>query len=59
MTDQYLRRIETGVQNVTLTTLVNLANALRVDVRDLFEPPRPGSRVVRMGRPRKMQPVPG
>jgi transcriptional regulator with XRE-family HTH domain len=53
VSEQYLRRIELGSQNVTLRTLANVANALRVDVAALFEAPRPGSRAVRQGRPRK------
>jgi transcriptional regulator with XRE-family HTH domain len=53
VSEQYLRRIELGVQNVTLRTLANVANALRVDVGALFEAPRPASRAVRKGRPRK------
>ena len=53
VSEQYLRRIELGSQNVTLKTLANVANALDVDVAKLFEEPRPASRVVQMGRPRK------
>ena len=44
-----LQRIELGMQNLTLRTLVRLANELEVKPGALFEPPR--SRVVRRGRP--------
>lgn len=45
------QRIERGVQNMTLRTLVRIAGALEVRTVDLLEPP--ASREVRRGRPRK------
>jgi UDP-N-acetylglucosamine 1-carboxyvinyltransferase len=45
-----LQRIELGMQNLTLRTLVRLANGLGVGLMALFEAPT--SRVVRPGRPR-------
>jgi transcriptional regulator with XRE-family HTH domain len=45
-----LQRIELGMQNLTVRSLVRLANALGVTLGDLFEPPT--SRTVRPGRPR-------
>ncbi len=44
-----LQRIELGMQNLTVRTLVRLANQLGVPVAHLFRAPR--SRVVRTGRP--------
>ena len=44
-----LQRIELGMQNLTLRTVVRLANGLGVGVATLFEPPK--SRAVRRGRP--------
>lgn len=46
-----LQRIELGMQNLTLRTLVRVANELEVKPAALLEPPR--SRVVRTGRPPK------
>jgi transcriptional regulator with XRE-family HTH domain len=46
-------RIEQGRANVTLDTLVRIANALEVEVIALFERPRASSRVVKPGRPKK------
>jgi transcriptional regulator with XRE-family HTH domain len=51
-TFQWLAQVEAG-RNVTVYTLVKMANALRVPLTDLFVPPRPGSRVIRRGRPPK------
>lgn len=48
---QYLRRIELARTNLTVPKLVELANALRVRVAELFEAPR--SMDVRRGRPQK------
>jgi transcriptional regulator with XRE-family HTH domain len=44
-------RIEQGRANVTIDTLVRIANALDVELRDMFERPR-GQRP-RPGRPRR------
>jgi transcriptional regulator with XRE-family HTH domain len=35
--DKHVQAVERGATNVTLATLVGLARALRVDVRNLFE----------------------
>jgi transcriptional regulator with XRE-family HTH domain len=48
---QYLSRVELGT-NLTLNTMVKLANAFRVSVPDLFQAPGPEMKV-RRGRPRK------
>ncbi|MBI3073009.1 MAG: helix-turn-helix transcriptional regulator [Deltaproteobacteria bacterium] len=48
---KYLQRIEAGRENLTLKSLVELANTFRVKVDDLFR--RPVSLAVRRGRPRK------
>jgi transcriptional regulator with XRE-family HTH domain len=45
-----LQRIELGMQNLTVRSLVRLANGLGVGLASLFEPP--ASRAVRTGRPR-------
>jgi transcriptional regulator with XRE-family HTH domain len=44
-----LQRIELGMQNLTVRSLVRLANGLGVGLAALCEPPT--SRVVRRGRP--------
>jgi transcriptional regulator with XRE-family HTH domain len=49
---KYLQRIEAGRANLTVTSLVTLADALSVDVRELFRAPK--SRDMRRGRPRKV-----
>jgi len=46
-------RIEQGRANVTIDTLVRIANALDVALIELFQPAKPGSRVVKPGRPKK------
>lgn len=51
MAPNNLQRIELGMQNLTIRTLVRLASQLGVAVAELFELPR--SRVVKPGRPRK------
>lgn len=38
---QWVSRIESGVVNLTLETLVGLARVLDVEVTDLFVPPQP------------------
>ena len=45
-----LQRIELGMQNLTVRSLVRLANGLGVGLASLCE--APASRVVRPGRPR-------
>ncbi len=47
----YIRHVEAGRENLTLTSLVKLATLLGVTVPDLFVPP--ASRHVRRGRPPK------
>jgi transcriptional regulator with XRE-family HTH domain len=47
---KYVQRIEAGRENLTIRSLVWLADLLRVPVIEVFKPP--GSRVVRPGRPR-------
>lgn len=51
-TVQWISRIENGDENLTLATMVKLANALGVSVQELFEPPSSDPREVRRGRPR-------
>lgn len=51
------QRIERGMQNMTLRTLVRIAVALDVRTIELFEPP--ASSEVRRGRPRKQSPAAG
>jgi len=46
---KYLQRIEGGLENLTIRSLVKLAGLLDVEVIDLFAPPE--SREVRRGRP--------
>lgn len=48
-----LQRIELGMQNLTIRSLVRLANGLGVPLSSLFEPP--ASRAVRPGRPRSRE----
>lgn len=45
-----LQRIELGMQNLTVRSLVRLSNGLGVALGELFEQPR--NRAVRPGRPR-------
>ena len=47
-----LQRIELGMQNLTIRSLVRLANGLGVPLASLFE--APASRTVRSGRPRSV-----
>ena len=46
---KYLQRLEAGSENLTLRSLVEWANTVRVKLPALLEPPR--SREVRRGRP--------
>jgi transcriptional regulator with XRE-family HTH domain len=52
-TVQWLSRVENGRENLTLSSLVKLSNALGIAVIDLFASPSDPSRKVRPGRPRK------
>lgn len=47
---KYVQHVEGGSANLTIRSLVRLANLLRVPVSDLFEPPRSQRR--RPGRPK-------
>lgn len=46
-------RIEQGRVNVTLDTIVRIANALDVSPIDLFRKTKARSRVIKPGRPKK------
>jgi transcriptional regulator with XRE-family HTH domain len=48
---RHLQRLEAGGRNVTIKTLVEVANALRVDPAELFA--APAKRIRRTGRPRR------
>lgn len=50
---RYVSRAERG-ENLTLETLVGFANVLGVRARELLDPPKPESRKVKTGRPRKV-----
>jgi transcriptional regulator with XRE-family HTH domain len=49
----YVRRLEAGSENLTLVSLVGLANVLEVPALELLHPP--SSNEVRRGRPRTPQ----
>jgi len=51
---RYVSRAERG-ENLTLETLARFASVLGVRARDLLDPPKPESRKVRTGRPRKVK----
>jgi transcriptional regulator with XRE-family HTH domain len=51
ITAQYLQRVEAGRENLTVRSLVRLANLLHVSITDLFA--TPAKREARPGRPRK------
>jgi transcriptional regulator with XRE-family HTH domain len=51
---QYASRIEVG-ENLSITTLTKIANAVGVPVITLFEPPSTDPQIVRLGRPRKVR----
>jgi len=51
-TFHWLAQVEGG-RSITVFTLVKMAIAWRVSLADLMVPPKPGSRVVRRGRPPK------
>ena len=48
-------RVEQGRANVTIDTLVRIANALDVEVAALFKKPKASSRIVKPGRPKKVR----
>lgn len=50
---QWISRVENGEENLTLATMVKLANALGVSVQELFDPPASDPTEVRRGRPPK------
>lgn len=49
---RYMSRMERGL-NLTLGSLVHIANVLGVEVRDLLEEPSDQAREIKRGRPRK------
>ena len=53
VTVQYLQRVERGRANLTVRSLVRIANLLGVSVGELFDPPR--VRSARVGRPRRLE----
>jgi transcriptional regulator with XRE-family HTH domain len=46
---KYWQAVEAGRENLTVKSLVRIANLLRVSLRELFKPPK--SRRIRRGRP--------
>ena len=52
-TVQWISRVENGEENLTLASLVKLANALRVTVSELLSPSRTHPPKAGPGRPRK------
>jgi transcriptional regulator with XRE-family HTH domain len=55
-TPRYLQRVEAGRENLTLGSLVAIANALGVPLAELLEPPTDPQ--VRVGRPPVRRPDP-
>lgn len=53
-TTQWLSRIELGRQNLTLATLVKLANALDVALTELFVAPKTAPKARGKGRPKRL-----
>lgn len=51
---KYLQAVEAGRENLTVISLVKLANLANANVAELFTPP--ASREIRRGRPRKTTP---
>lgn len=51
VTMRYVQRVEAGEANLTLESMAELANALRVPIEELFATPEPRRR--RPGRPGK------
>jgi transcriptional regulator with XRE-family HTH domain len=52
---QWVSQLESG-RNMTVNSLVRVANALRVPVEQLFEAPRSAAHERRAGRPRSVRP---
>lgn len=52
MAPNNLQRVELGMQNLTVRTLVRVAKALGVKTGELFEAPR--DRTVKVGRPARL-----
>ncbi len=52
-TFQWVSQVESKTQNLTVFTLVKLANVLAVDPVELFLPVKPENRRVKLGRPKK------
>ena len=52
-TFQWVAQLEGGRGNLTINTMVSVANALGVPLAELLVAPKPSSRIVRRGRPRK------
>lgn len=51
---KYLQQIESGSENLTLRSLVRLANLFEVSLADLMRPP--ATREIRPGRPARAKP---
>lgn len=49
---RWISRVENGEENLTIATLLKLANALEIHVGELLTPPKTPQKVSR-GRPRK------
>lgn len=49
---RWVARVELSAVNLTLHTLTKVANGLRVPTRALLDPPGPGAREIKRGRPR-------
>jgi transcriptional regulator with XRE-family HTH domain len=49
MSLKYLQAVEAGRENLTVASLVKLANLVRIPVAELFVPPK--TRAVKRGRP--------
>lgn len=52
VTFQWVSQLEAG-QNLTIYTLVKVANAFEVTLQDLLEPPHPKNQRAGRGRPKK------
>lgn len=52
VTFQWISQVEAG-RNLTVYSLVKIANGLKVLLADLLASPKPESRTVRRGRPKK------
>ena len=49
---RFVQRLEAGQKNSTVRALAEVAAVFRIDVSTLFAPPK--TRLIRMGRPRKV-----